>query len=117
MKKKKIEAPAEEVSTSEPVAPEAVSEAPVEPPVEAPNATVQALRATAEEVVRVMPQIGTNVTTRKQEHVYVGREVGDTVEVYQKNGKYIRTYTLREHGKDYAKLAEQFITKKNNQLV
>lgn len=40
---------------------------------------------------------------------------GTGVHVYDKNGKYIRTYSPKVHGKDYAKLAKQFVSKKGRE--
>lgn len=36
---------------------------------------------------------------------------GKGVHVYDKNGKHVRTYTAKEHGKEYRALAKQFIEK------
>lgn len=40
---------------------------------------------------------------------------GAGVHVFDKRGKHVRTYTKREHGKDYADLAQQFISKKGRE--
>lgn len=38
----------------------------------------------------------------------------DKVRIENVNGLYIRTYTLKEHGKDFEKMAKQFVSAKKN---
>lgn len=49
--------------------------------------------------------------------VYVKVERDGHTEIYEKkHGKYVRTYSQREHGDDYKKLADRFIDTRKNLL-
>ena len=41
----------------------------------------------------------------------MAKKIKDAVDVVDKNGEYIRTYSRKVHGKDYKKLAEEFAEK------
>lgn len=58
-----------------------------------------------------------NKITGKVEFPCVKKEVDGGVAVYRKDGTYIRTYTLLDHGEKYAILADEFIMKKNSELM
>ena len=82
-----------------------------------------ARKKTKEEVVKTTEEIvetqetATKVDTMTEEFIKdveaVGgvMEVVEEIKVYDKRGKYIRTYSKEVHGKDYKKLAEQFASK------
>lgn len=77
------------------------------------NSTVQALRQNARivhEKYAARSEAMQNSINKLGRRTYVKRETGTAVEIYEKEtNRFIRAYTLKDHGENYKKLADTFI--------